>query len=134
MKKLLFSSKHIALDFGLLLLRVGFGLSLLLLHGLPKIMQFAEKANSFPDPLGIGSKFSLLLVIFAEVFCAMLLTLGLANRFALLPLVINFAVIVFMINKNGAWATKELAVLYLIAFTTLFFTGPGKFSVDANMR
>src|SRR2546428_3405294 len=134
MKKLLFSSKPIALDLGLLILRVGFALSLLLTHGLPKLMHFAEKAQSFPDPLGIGSKFSLLLVIFAEVFCSMLLTLGLGSRFALIPLIISFSVAVFMFYKNDPFATKELAVLYLIAFTALFFTGPGKFSVDENMK
>ena len=134
MKKLLFSAKPIALDLGLLILRVGFGLSLLLGHGLSKIMNFAKAAHSFPDVLGIGSKYSLLLVVFAEVFCSMLLVLGLASRFALIPLIISMSVAVFLIHKNDPFATKELAVLYLVVFSSLFFTGPGKFSVDENMK
>jgi putative oxidoreductase len=56
----------------MLLLRVAFGFMILFNHGIPKLMKFATLSSSFYDPFGIGSKWVLILVIFAEVFCAIL--------------------------------------------------------------
>ena len=62
---------------GLCALRVFVGLTMLLAHGWPKLAGFSTKAAKFPDPLGVGSEASLVLAIFAEVFCSILLALGL---------------------------------------------------------
>ncbi len=40
---------------GLLILRVGFGATMAIQHGLPKLLDFSNKMNTFPDPLNIGS-------------------------------------------------------------------------------
>lgn len=40
-------------------------------------------ALAFPDPLGVGSEISLILAIFGEVFCSVLLIFGLLIRLAL---------------------------------------------------
>ena len=53
----------------LLLLRLFFGL-LIMMHGLEKLNSFSTLSLAFPDVLGMGSKTSLLLTIFAEVVCA----------------------------------------------------------------
>jgi len=127
----LFSSGYSngAVSFSMLVLRLVSG-GLILLHGWPKLINFTAKMNSFPDPFGVGHKISLGMVVFAEVFCAVLLILGLLTRLASIPLIICMSVVVFMIHRADAISEKELPVLFLGAFVTLLFTGPGKFSLD----
>ena len=50
-----------------LVLRLLFG-GLMLWHGVSKIENFEELVVGFPNPLGLGHRLSLCLVIFAEVF------------------------------------------------------------------
>ena len=117
---------------GLLVLRVWLGLSMLLLHGWPKVQGMAEKSASFPDPLGVGPAMSLNLVVFAEVICALLLVAGLAARFALIPLAITMAVAFFVIH-GGALTGEgngEMAFIYLGGFVALLIAGPGRYSLD----
>ena len=42
------------MTYGLTILRVSLGLTMLLAHGLPKLMGFANIAPYFPDPLGVA--------------------------------------------------------------------------------
>lgn len=131
MKKL-FSTRYsdVAFDAAMFLLRAGFGFLLFLNHGLPKLMKFAERKDTFSDPFGIGHTPSLLLVIFAEVFCALLLVLGLLSRFASFALVALFSVIIFVIQKSDSLKDKQMAILFLLAFFTTLLCGPGRWSVD----
>ncbi len=99
MKHLLFSNRPIATDIALLFLRVGSGL-MLLTHGWGKITNFSERLNNFADPIGLGPALSLQLVIFAEFFCAIFLALGLMSRVVLIPLLINMAVITFIVHGD----------------------------------
>lgn len=131
MFKTLKSYKPFSLDLGLLILRVGCAL-LLITHGWPKLSGFTQKMNSFADPFGIGSAPSLALALFAEFFCAIFLTIGLFTRFALIPMIITMLTIVFIVHGSDPFAKKEMGLLYLIPFIALFFTGPGKFSVDGS--
>lgn len=119
---------------GLLILRVGFGAALALGHGLPKLMGFAQQMHSFPDPLGIGSTISLSLVVAAEFLCAIAVALGLLTRLAALPIVIAMAVAFFMVHAGDPFAKKELACLFLLAFSTILSCGPGSYSVDNIFR
>ena len=54
----------------LLAARVVFGL-LLMSHGIAKLQNFEALSATFPDPLGLGSRTSLVLAIFAEMVCAL---------------------------------------------------------------
>ena len=47
-------------SFGLLVLRVCFGLTLFWCHGLPKIMGFSQMSQHFADPLHIGVRTTLI--------------------------------------------------------------------------
>jgi putative oxidoreductase len=132
MKKYVFSSKAMQKDFGLLLLRLASG-AMMLSHGWPKLSQFAERAETFRDPIGLGSELSLSLAIFAEVFCALLVMAGLATRLALLPLMFTMFVAVFIVHAEDPWARQELGLLYLMVYAALFFTGPGKYSLDEKI-
>lgn len=102
-------------------------------HGLTKMMNFATLAIDFYDPIGIGHKWSLVLVIFAEVFCSMLIVLGLFTRFAVLPLIISLLVAIFSVH-HGINAGAEMALLYITSFVTLLLCGPGRISVDGMMK
>ena len=53
----------------LLILRLLFGV-LLMWHGLTKMSNFESLVDTFPNPLGLGSRFSLYMIIFVEVFCS----------------------------------------------------------------
>lgn len=121
-------------DLGLLFLRLGFGGVMFMEHGWGKLAQFSEKVAMFPDPLGLGQTASLSLVIFAEVFCSILIMVGLTTRLAAIPLVITMCVAAFGIHVADPFAKKELALLYAMVFSGLFFTGPGPFSVDAMIH
>jgi putative oxidoreductase len=119
---------------GLLLLRLGFGLTMAIQHGLPKLLDFSNKMRSFPDPLHIGSTLSLSLVLGAELICALALALGIFTRLVALPLIINMGVAFFLFHLHDPMAKKELAWLYFVAFTTIFVCGGGAYSLDALFR
>lgn len=115
---------------GLLILRVSFAGTMLVAHGLPKLMGFTEASSSFPDPLHIGSSLSLGLVIFAEFFCALAVVFGFKTRHAVIPLVINMSVAALLVHAQDPFAKRELAFLFLFAFIAIFLVGPGKYSLD----
>ncbi|MFG0263190.1 MAG: DoxX family protein [Novipirellula sp. JB048] len=114
---------------GLLILRVGIGV-LMLVHGIAKVKGFGELAEQFPDPIGLGSRLSLILAIGAEVGCSLLLIVGFATRLALLPLVITMSVALFIVHQEDPWKVKELAATFLLVYLSLLVTGPGRFSID----
>lgn len=118
---------------GLLILRVSTGLIMLFAHGWGKLIGFSDKAAVFADPIGLGPTVSLALAVFAEVFCAVAVVIGLKTRWAVVPLIITMVVAVGIVHANDPWAVKELGIMYLISFLVLFFTGPGKYSVDGVM-
>lgn len=117
---------------GLLILRLSVGLSMLLLHGRGKLMNFSATAGKFPALFGMSPTVNAGLAVFAEVVCSALLILGLFTRFAALMLAITMGVAFYKVH-NLALAGEhsgELALVYLFAYVTLLFTGAGKFSMD----
>jgi putative oxidoreductase len=122
-----------AFNIAVLALRLTFGLFLLLIHGMDKITHFSKYEYTFLNFLNIGHRWSLVLCIFAEVFCAGLVVLGLFTRFAALVLVINFSVAAFIALKGQSLEVHQVAVCYLSVFFALLLTGPGRFSVDGAM-
>jgi putative oxidoreductase len=124
-----------SVNLALLVLRVWFALPLLTLHGWSKLTHFAERSQRFADPFGFGSPASLVLVVFAEVFCSVLLAVGLFTRGAALACGIAMATAFF--HAHGARLTGqgngELPFMFLGAFVTLLLAGGGRFSLDARM-
>jgi putative oxidoreductase len=133
MKRLLSTAcSETSFNIAVLIIRVTFGLLLLIDHGIDKLKHFAERQHSFADPFHIGHMPTLMLALFAEVFCTVFIVLGLFTRIMAIPVVINFAVIVFIVNKSYS-GPGELGVLYFAAFFSILLMGPGKYSIDGAM-
>lgn len=138
----------LAQSIGLLILRLGIG-GYMLTHGWGKLqMLLAGDFGKFGDPIGLGSGLSLVLVTIAEFLCPLAVMFGFATRGAAAVTVISMSVAafaahgadpwtmergyqLFMAGTTKSWASKEPALLYLIPFLAVTFTGPGGFSVDA---
>lgn len=135
MKKLL-SIKYSAgaFNFSMLLIRVVFGCVLLLNHGMPKLMKFATLQNEFYNFLGMGPRFSLILLLFAEIFCSLFVILGLFTRLAVIPIIIAMLVAIYGAGAGKPLLESELAVLFLTASLVLLFCGPGRISVDGMIN
>jgi putative oxidoreductase len=134
MRKLLSTSYSSgAFNFALLVQRVVTGLLLLIGHGLPKIQNFSELSRNFYDPFRISHRGSLILVILAELFCSMLLVLGLFTRIVAFIIVINLSVAVFIYNSGQPLKAVDLGAIYLTSIFTIMIVGPGRISVDGMM-
>ena len=133
MKRFSFTSisySSAAFNIAMLLLRVCFGAVLMVKHGFTKVMNFATLQHTFYDFLGLGPKFSLILILFAEIFCSLLIVLGLFTRWSCIPIIISMIIVIFGHDAGKDLVDSELALFYLSAFLTLLFVGPGSISVD----
>ncbi len=119
-----------SLDIILLLIRIAVA-AFMLTHGYPKLMKLLAGGEiQFADPFELGMTFSLVLAVFAEFFCSILVGFGIGTKLATIPLIITMSVAAFIAHAADPFGKKELALLYLVIFIFLLFTGSGKFSVD----
>lgn len=134
MKTLLnFNNSTARTDLAVLFLRIVIGV-LMLTHGIPKLISLVSGDIQFPGLFGLSPALSLALTVFAEVICSVLILFGLGTRLATIPLMFTMLVAVFYIHAADPLATKEVAILYLLAYVILFFTGSGKYSVENLKR
>jgi len=110
-------------DFGLLILRLAGG-GFMLTHGLDKFQNFSQYVAQFPGMFGMSPSLALGLVTFAEFLCAALLAVGLFSRMALVPLIVTMSVAAFVAHAADPFAKKEMALLYLAIYVTLYLPGP----------
>jgi putative oxidoreductase len=140
MKLNLRASSAIQLDFGILIIRIIIGI-LMAFYGYEKLAHFQEMAASDfwannVSFLGQKGAFPLALTVFAEFFCSLLLIIGLFTRLSLLPLLFCMAYIFLVIfpfsiissGDNGMEINTTF--FYFIIYLGLYFTGPGKYSLD----
>jgi putative oxidoreductase len=124
-------------DWGLLVLRIWFGLSLFLKHGWEKPTNFAQMAQHFPNPLHVGPVPGLLFALISDAICSILVVLGLATRWAALWSFVNILIAWSFIHHFqffGKGADHgEAIVLYLGGFLALVIMGPGRFSLDRKL-
>ena len=143
MKKLFFSANAINLDFGILIIRLIIGL-IMAFYGYEKLIHFNEMAASDfwmkqVSFLGMSSKISLGLTVFAELFCSVLLILGLFTRISLFFLLFCMAwifLVVFpfsILDKGDNGYKFNDAFVYFMIYLGLFFTGAGRYSLDAKL-
>ena len=99
---------------------------MILNHGLPKL---DKDLSSLPNPLNLNPSLSGALVLFAELFCAGLLLIGLAGRWAAAILSITMAT-AFFIFHEADFKEGEMALAYLAAYLCILLSGPGSISID----
>lgn len=125
-------------DWGLLCLRVWFGMSLFLKHGWEKPTNFGRMSQHFPNPLHIGPVPSLIFALISDAICSILVLLGLGTRWAALLIFVNIFVawsFVHHFQFFGRGADHgEAVVLYLGAFLALAIAGPGRLSLDYILK
>ena len=112
----------------ILILRLFFGI-LFFVHGLDKMMNFNTLSYTYPSVLGFGSYMTLMVSIFCEFCCSMFLVSGLLVRITVLPMIASMAVAFFDVH-DAMMPEGELSLIYLIVFVVLYFTGPGRYSLD----
>lgn len=120
-------------DTGILLLRLFIG-GMMFAHGWTKLMTFHQLAAVFPDPLAIGSKASLVLVLCAEIGCSLLLIIGFMTRLATLPLMFGMLVAFFAVHATDPFAIRELPLLYFGVYVVLLWSGGGAYALDEWIR
>lgn len=127
--KSFFNYHSLNTDVATLVLRLLFG-GLFIRYGYMKLVSYDEMLSQFGDIIGIGSELSLILVIFAEFFCGILVTIGLLTRLAAIPIFITMFVAYFIAHGNDAFDVKALAFVFLILSIVIFILGGGKYSLD----
>lgn len=136
----LLNAKPINLDLGLLIARLGVGLSMLILHGWGKLTGGPgvwEHLGLQMQNLGIDFLPAMwgFMAMFAEVFGSALLILGLFFRPAALLLASTMIVAALRhlnlpADADGAgWKGASHALELLAVYVALLFTGPGRYRI-----
>ncbi|KAA8551329.1 MULTISPECIES: DoxX family protein [Pseudomonas] len=113
-------------DLGLLFLRGSGALFLLWVHGLPKLLNYSEQLKQIEDPFHLGAHVTLLLAIFAEVLCPLLIIAGVLVRLACLPILAVLLIAMVVVHPEWTLLEGQFGWLLLIMFTTLLISGPGR--------
>lgn len=121
-------------SFLILAVRLFFGV-LFFVHGLDKLMNFSVLSETYPSFFGLGSYMTLMLAVFSEFCCSLFLIAGLLERIMVLPMIVAMGVAFFDVH-DAMMPEGELSLIYLVMFIILFFTGPGRYSLDylINMK
>ena len=98
-------------DLGLLLIRIAFGYWIFVHHGWEKVSTYSELLKRYPDPIGLGSHFSLNFAMVSDVLGSILLALGLFTRPAALYVAVNVGV-AFAFVQHGRGENTWSCLLY----------------------
>jgi len=134
--KNIFKTSGIYTDIGLLIIRVGLGLSYIIIHGGPKIMGGPEKWADIGDAVGIfGISFAPVfwgfMAAFAEFFGGLSLMLGLLFRPALLLIIITMIVAASQtLSKGDPFSKAAYPLELMVVLMGLIIIGAGKYSLD----
>lgn len=123
-------------DTGLLLVRVGLGISFLLLHGYPKLVGGPDMWKAVGGAMAnVGIDFYPmvwgLLAGLVETLGGLFLVLGLFFRPT--NILLSFTMLMAGVNHLAAgdgWAVASRPLELMVVFMALILIGPGKYSVD----
>ena len=129
-KNRIVSHNSLNTDFAALLLRLIFG-GLFVRYGYNKLAAYDQILPMFGDIIGIGSKLSFNLVIFAELVCGFFVLIGFLTRLTVIPIFITMLVAFFIAHASDPFDKKALAFVFLLLSAVVFVLGSGRFSIDA---
>lgn len=132
-------------DIGLLIIRVGIGLSMMLLHGYGKLTagpQTWERLGGQMARFGLDffPVFWGFMAMFAEFFCSAAIVLGIAFRPAALLLIGTMGVAAIRHltlppdADNAGISGASHALEFMTVFVGLFLAGPGKYTLATLWR
>ena len=128
--------KNSKIDLGLLLIRIGFGFTMVAYHGLPKLMGGQEKWTAIGKSMhNLGIDFLPTVFGFsaglAETLGSILLILGLWTRPASIVLALTMCVaIANHLAAGDGFSGASHAIEFLAVYIAFAIMGPGKLSVD----
>lgn len=123
-------SKELPSNFALLVLRAVAGVNVACLHGWDKLHHFGSQVSGFPDPLGMGHKYSLVLAIAGEFVGGIFLAAGLLGRAAAFVLSFVVALTLFSGLHSASWREREVWTLYFAASLAILLLGCGRYALD----
>ncbi len=127
-------------DLGLLIVRIGLGLTFLFIHGGPKLLGGPERWARVGRAMQVfGIEFAptfwgLVAALSEFVGGGLLLMLGLFFPWALIPPVLTLFVAALGHMTGLISGTPWYALEMLIVFVGLMLTGPGRYSLDARLQ
>jgi putative oxidoreductase len=135
----MFSRSPVNRNLGLLLIRVGIGVIMLVVHGYGKLTGGPEMWTGVGGAMGnLGLDFVPVfwgfMAMFAEFVCSILIVLGVLFRPALLMLGFTmFVAVIVHLNMpagspNAGWTGASHALELLCVYAGLYLTGPGKYA------
>lgn len=121
-------------DLGLLLLRLGFGLTLAFGHGLGKLLNPEKFLRSvtrhgFPLPEVMAP-----IAALSEFVGSLLIAIGLATRPAAVFVIGTMLGAAFVAHSGDPFSKKESALAYALVALVVLVTGPGRYSIDARLE
>jgi len=143
--KQLFSSEDISKDLGLLLLRLGVGLSMAIFHGYDKIIGGVDRWTALGENMAnlnitFLPVFWGFMAAFSEFVGSSLLVVGILFRPMTFLLAFNmFVAIISHLNRpegepGAGWSGASHAIELLSVYLCLMFAGPGKFSLTKREK
>lgn len=102
-------------------------------HGWGKFMRVVNGNLKFADPVGLGEELSLVLVMFAEFICSILVGLGFLTRLAVIPLITTMLVALLVQHGDEPISANWNIVGYLSVYFALLYAGAGRYSVDYRL-
>jgi putative oxidoreductase len=128
MKKIL-DTQPLDVNLATLALRLTVG-GLFVYYGYSKLANYDQILPMFGDIIGIGPKLSFNLVIFAELFCGIFVTLGFCTRLSIIPIFITMTVAFFIAHANDPFTSKAPSFIFWCLSFVIFILGSGRYSVD----
>lgn len=131
--KRLAKSSESNVAWGLLVLRLWFGLALAINHGWPKMTGLEAFASGvakhgFPVPIVFA-----VAAAASELVGGLLLAVGLLTRPAAVGVAGTMLVAAFVVHGSDPFTKKEFALCYAAAAIALLIAGPGKLSLDVKL-
>jgi putative oxidoreductase len=120
-------------DVGLLFLRVSGALFLLWVHGLPKLLHYSDQLKLIEDPFHLGAPITLLLAIFTEVLCPLLIIAGVWTRLACLPILAVLVIALLVVHPEWTLFEGQFGWLLMIIFTSILIAGPGSLRLGQRL-